>query len=76
MANRKLNLWLGALSRDLKDQLRDQKLELPDTDLRHFQDDADAVCRLHIRGLIPDGEVRRIRQKLVNKIAKKISEAE
>lgn len=74
MASKEFNLSFGALSEPLKKQLAEQGLRMKSKYLQHFQKDADALSRLHIRGLIPDSEVRKIRQKLMKSITKKLLE--
>jgi hypothetical protein len=60
----------GALSDPLKVQLDEQKAHVPPLDVLQFQQDANAITRLSLRGLITDGQTRAARQKLTNRIAK------
>jgi len=61
-----LGLYFGALTDSVSKQISDQyhtKVSLPE-----FDKDADAVVRLHVRGIISDGEIKRVRQRLMKKI--------
>ena len=64
----KLGLTFGAMVPPLREQLAGVKAGK----VAHWQRDADAITRLAVRGLLPDAQVRKCRQKLMNQIAKEI----
>jgi hypothetical protein len=61
-----LKIELGALCPSLKEQLAE--LVIDDAELALLDQDADAITRLHIRGLIPEAVAMNARRKLVRKI--------
>lgn len=67
-----LGLHLGALCDPLRKQLHGLGLKMDIEQLEHRQKDADAIVRLHVRGIIPDYAVKKARQKLVNLIASEV----
>lgn len=67
--SRQLNLSFGVLSPKIAEQLTAQSVGIESERLGHFQKDADAVSRLHVRGLIPDSTAKTIREKLMKKIS-------
>ena len=56
-----IHIQFGALAPSLRDQLG---AALPS----HFQDDADAITRLHVRGVLSDSEAQRARKRLISAI--------
>lgn len=68
---KRLELEFGALAPRLSKQLAGRGLQ--SDAVEHWQKDADAICRLGIRGFIPDAAKRRAYQRLVNEIAKSLS---
>ena len=65
-----LALHLGAMAEPIRKQLYDAGLKVDIEKLEHFQKDADAIVRLHVRDLIPHSIIEKARQKLVNNISK------
>ena len=66
----KLELAFGALVPDLDEQLKNQgitKLGRPQF-ITEFQNDADAITRLGLRGLLVDSEKDKARKRLLGKI--------
>lgn len=63
MAERGRYIRFGCLVPSLSDQGWDD-------DEGHFQDDADAIARLHVRGFLTETEVRKARARLGKAIAK------
>jgi hypothetical protein len=61
-----MELKFGALSPKISEQLK--LTHLSKKSLRHYDLDADAITRLHVRGLMNDSTARRTRQRLVNRI--------
>jgi hypothetical protein len=72
MANpmEKIGIHFGALSQPIHKQLGIKRI---DEDLKHLQEDADAVTRLAVRGLLADSVVRKTRQKIMKEISKYLS---
>lgn len=72
-----LNIHFGALVSSIAEQLADQGIvygvSMKDAVL-HFQMDADAITRLSVRLLLPDGEVRKLRQKLMKRITTAVND--
>lgn len=64
-----INISFGALAPTIAEQLEKQNVGVEPERLEHFQKDADAISRLHVRGLIPDSVAKNIREKLMKKIA-------
>ena len=69
----RIGFKFGALSPKLSVQLSEMGYSIKS--IKTFQDDADAITRLVVRGFIPDGAARKARQKIVNLITR-IIEAE
>ena len=68
MAN--LSLSFGALVPKLKEQLKEQKITVTESEIAHFQKDADGIVRLKIRGLLTDSVSRDTSRKLLKNIVK------
>lgn len=66
----KIQIELGALAPDLKDQL--SELNLPETETIHLQSDMNAISRCHIRGLITDAESDKAYKRLMKKISQTV----
>lgn len=64
---RHVSISLGALEPPLTQQLDDL---IPRNIARHFQKDSDAINRLLVRGLLMDGEMERVRLRLIANIQK------
>jgi hypothetical protein len=64
-----LSIHFGALCQPIKRQLRDAKLRCKPDLAAAWQDDADAVTRLAVRGLLSDAEKQRARRRLIKVIA-------
>lgn len=65
-----ISLHFGALAPTLKEQLKEHVID--DTDLKHFQRDADAITRLAVRGLITDSTKMRAHKVLMRNIVRAI----
>jgi len=63
----KIVLYFGAMCDPIHKQLGLSKRLT-----KHAQLDADAVVRLAIRGVITDSEGRRVRQRIINRLAKEL----
>ena len=48
--SKKLQLRFGALCPAIKDQLKEQDFLFGKDEVKHFQEDADAITRLRVRG--------------------------
>lgn len=69
--NRNLEIYFGALCDPIAEQLVKQgAADFDAIDIHHFQLDADAITRLSVRGLIPDGQRRQLHTKLFTRIIK------
>lgn len=66
-----LALRLGPLAPNLSTQLGESGLDKKQ--VSQFQQDADAITRLSVRGYISESDARRFRQSLVMKIEKAAS---
>jgi len=68
-----LDISFGAMVPSLKEQigglLDDEYM------LAHFQLDADALVRVHMRGLIPDSQIDAARNRLFKKIQKAVGDS-
>lgn len=71
--NAKIIIELGALSDDLSKQLDSFGLCAPKEKIEHLQQDADAISRLNIRGLISDSAAKQARQRLMKRIVQVIA---
>ncbi len=69
MRRQNFGLSFGALAPPLIEQVP----ELAALDALKFQQDADAITRLAVRGLLTEAEVHRARQRLVTRIAKEVA---
>lgn len=65
----RIELSFGVLSPKIAEQLATQNAGIEPDRLEHFQKDADAISRLHVRGLLPDSTAKNIREKLMKKIS-------
>lgn len=65
-----LSLRLGALAPELSTQLGESGLDKKQ--IRQYQQDADAITRLSVRGYISESDARRFRQSLVMKIERQV----
>jgi hypothetical protein len=63
-------LRFGAMVHSIKHQLKEQGLSIPEDDCKHFQMDADAICRVRIRLNLSPSVVRRLEQRLIKNISK------
>jgi hypothetical protein len=64
-----LVLRFGAMADRLEAQLRSLGLEARKIDLVHWQDDAGAIVRLSVRGLLTDAEAANARRRLLKAIS-------
>jgi hypothetical protein len=72
MLRNTLALHFGALCDPIRKQLHDLGLKMDIEKLEHRQKDADAIVRLHMRGLAPESVLKKARQKLVNMISEEV----
>lgn len=68
-----VKLAFGAMSPKISEQLDKQGFLYQEEDISHFQKDADAIVRLRVRGLLPEGQIEKCHQKLVKKIGQHIA---
>jgi hypothetical protein len=61
-----IEIHFGALAPRLSKQ--DAGAYIKKKTLSHLQRDADALVRLHLRGVLSDSEVEKARRRLMNKI--------
>jgi len=73
MDRRRLEISFGALSPALAEQISAYGLNL---DCSQYQRDADAVTRLSVRGILPDGEARKARRRILKAMTKLLLEKE
>lgn len=66
-------ITFGALAPTIAEQLDEASLQYEEKDADHFNRDAEAITRLHIRDLIPDGQAEKARQKVVKKIGEAVA---
>ena len=64
-----LKIHFGALASPISEQIRNQ-LNYTDDNIKHFDKDADALVRVHGRGIITDNDVRLGRIRLNKTITK------
>ena len=67
LGKEKLGITFGAMATPLRKQLEMTGMDVGS--INHFQRDADAVTRLHVRGFLTDAETRKARIRLINKIS-------
>lgn len=67
-----IELELGALAPKISSQMKRQGFRINGKDLFQLQQDANAIVRLHIRGLLNDSETQRSRNRLFAKVKKAI----
>lgn len=72
MSMKEIRLDFGAVVPSLDSQLFDQGIAMDRDGIRHFQQDADAIVRLSVRGLLPDSERARLNKKLLQRIVKAV----
>jgi len=70
-----IGIHFGALCPSIAEQLIEQGVVTIPDDINHFQEDADAVTRLVIRGLITDSQASAARRKLLKKIVREVEKA-
>lgn len=64
-----MQIILGAMANPLKDQLADiDTTPEQQAEIERFDMDSDAISRLYIRGLIPESQATKARQKLMRNI--------
>ena len=63
----KLELYFGALTESVSEQLKKQ-FNNPNLDLPMFDEDAEALVRVYVRGIISDSENQKARKRLMKKI--------
>lgn len=61
-----LSIEFGALVPPLAQQLKGTSLR--PGQIKHFQADADAICRLVVRGLLSPGQAHLVRKRLFKRI--------
>jgi hypothetical protein len=66
-----MEMNFGAMAPSIAEQLTEQKL-LCNTDIEHWQRDADAITRLAVRGMLPLAQARAARQRLLREIARHV----
>jgi len=72
----KRGLRIGALAPQFREQFTDAERDLLGRkNIDIAQDDANAVTRLRLRGLIPDAVARRANQRIVDRLFKKKEES-
>lgn len=65
---------LGAMCDKVSDQLiKAGHIEKKVGQFAVYDKDAEALVRMHVRGLVPDAEIQKARRRLVGKIAKELS---
>lgn len=69
-------ITFGALAPEIREQLDEAGLRYEEKDAEHFNRDAEAITRLHLRNLIPNGQAEKARQKLVKKIGEAVAPAD
>ena len=67
---KKLSISFGAFADQIIKQLTVQSYDAPASKIAHFQQDADAICRLRIRGVLTDGEAHKANGRLFKMICK------
>lgn len=71
----KLELTFGPLSLPLSDQLSEVGVHADPKVVLHWQQDADAVVHLAMRGLLGDSAVTVLRKKMMGRIVKELNHA-
>lgn len=67
-----LTIEFGALVRSIKEQLKDQGIELPEEDTTRIEKIAYSIVFLHLQDIIPDSVRDNARRKLMKKIVQAI----
>lgn len=65
-----LRLSFGASSPSIESQLEVQGFSFRPDRINHYQQDADAITRLKIRGLLPESQFDKCYRRLIKKIGK------
>lgn len=76
MSNRKISIIFGPLAPKLVKQLKSVGVTVPELSVSYWQESADAISRLTVRGLITSSCARSARRKLVKKISKTVAESD
>lgn len=74
--SQEFDITFGALAPEIKEQLDEAGLRYEEKDADVWNGHAKAITRLHIGGLIPDGQAEKARQKLAKKIGESVAPAE
>lgn len=69
-----LQITFGALADPLSDQLEEVGITVKPHIVKYWQQSADAIFRLNIRGLLPDGQTRAARKRLLKMMIDGIEE--
>lgn len=64
----KLGITFGALAPKIVEQLKEQKFTAARIAITRAQNDADAVARLSVRGMLSDGETRNARRRILKRL--------
>ena len=73
----KIEIVFGALAPSIAEQLAAAGIKYGVSGknaVGHFQRDADAIVRLNISGLLPDGQARTLRLKLLRRIVEMVND--
>lgn len=65
-----IGIHFGALSPSVWEQLSEQGFTADEKDLKHWDQDAQAITRLHLRGMLTDSQKQAAQKKLFNRIKK------
>lgn len=71
----KFGVDFGALVPPIAKQISSQGLQADPKLIKRWQQDADAILHLFLRGTITDSECSKVRRRLMNAIAKEVSVA-
>lgn len=64
--SKEIGLRMGAIAPPIEQQLKEQGFTLKNPQI--YQDQADRISHLNVGGILTDGEARKARQRLFNKI--------
>lgn len=67
-----LEIYFGALAPKVSEQIKAQGFSAEPDILEHWDKDAYAITRLHVRGCLSDAEVHKARRRLMRSITKKL----
>ena len=67
-----LTIEFGAMVRPIKEQLKDQGIELPEKDTVRLEEIAYSIVFLHLQDIIPDSVRDNARKKLMKQIVQAI----